>query len=87
MLATGDGAAGWGQKIGFLFGIMTLLFIIPVWLLYPETKGRLYTEIDELYERKVPIWKFDKAPTSIRPDPKGPPISDPANALVVAEYA
>lgn len=28
-----------------------------------QTYGRTYLELDELYERKVPAWRFKKTPT------------------------
>lgn len=36
---------------------------ILVWFLVPETKGRTYTELDELFERRIPAWKFHKTET------------------------
>ncbi|KAH6876392.1 general substrate transporter [Thelonectria olida] len=56
--------AGWGQKIGLFFGGITLLYLIPVVLLFPETKGRTYHELDELFERRVPAWRFASTKTS-----------------------
>lgn len=34
------------------------MIYILVWFLVPETKGRTFAELDELFERKVPAWKF-----------------------------
>jgi len=34
------------------------MFVIPVFFLYPETKGRSYPEIDELFKRKIPLRQF-----------------------------
>ncbi|TLD07945.1 hypothetical protein PspLS_12172 [Pyricularia sp. CBS 133598] len=56
--------AGWGQKIGLFFGGLTLLYLIPCVLLFPETKGRSYHELDELFELGVPAWKFAKTKTT-----------------------
>ncbi|KAM5341255.1 hypothetical protein ACJ41O_015364 [Fusarium nematophilum] len=56
--------AGWGQKIGLFFGGITLLYLIPCVLLFPETKGRTYHELDELFERHVPAWRFAATKTS-----------------------
>lgn len=56
--------AGWGQKIGLFFGGITVVFLIPVVLLFPETKGRTYQELDELFENGVPAWKFASTQTS-----------------------
>ncbi|RFN47645.1 maltose permease mal31 [Fusarium flagelliforme] len=56
--------AGWGQKIGLFFGGITLVYLIPCILTFPETKGRTYHELDELFERRVPAWKFASTKTS-----------------------
>jgi hypothetical protein len=55
--------AGWGQKIGLFFGSITFLYLIPVVFFYPETKNRTYEELDELFERGIPAWKFEKTKT------------------------
>lgn len=55
--------AGWGQKTGLFFSGITYLFLIPCILLYPETKGRTYQELDELFASGIPAWKFAKART------------------------
>jgi len=55
--------AGWGTKIGFFFAGTTALMLIPVIFFYPETKGRTYAEIDELYERGIPAWRFHTTKT------------------------
>lgn len=56
--------AGWGQKIGLFFGGTTAVYLIPCILLFPETKGRTYNELDELFERRIPAWKFATTKTS-----------------------
>ncbi|KAF5559111.1 general substrate transporter [Fusarium phyllophilum] len=56
--------AGWGQKIGLFFGGIILVYLIPCILMFPETKGRTYHELDELFERRVPAWKFASTRTS-----------------------
>lgn len=56
--------AGWQQKIGLFFGGVTFVYLIPCILLYPETKGRTYQELDELFERRIPAWKFAKTKTA-----------------------
>ncbi|KAF5006850.1 hypothetical protein FDECE_6797 [Fusarium decemcellulare] len=56
--------AGWGQKIGLFFGGITLVYLIPCVMLFPETKGRTYHELDELFERRVPAWRFASTKTS-----------------------
>ncbi|PNH46429.1 hypothetical protein VD0004_g1647 [Verticillium dahliae] len=56
--------AGWGQKIGLFFGGISVIYIIPVFFMFPETKGRTYQELDELFERRVKAWNFAKTETS-----------------------
>ncbi|KAH8885823.1 general substrate transporter [Thozetella sp. PMI_491] len=56
--------ANWGQKTGLFFGGVTLLYLVPVILMYPEAKGRTYNELDELFERRIPAWKFSETKTS-----------------------
>jgi hypothetical protein len=46
----------------FWVGTGTLVYILVAWLV-PETKGRSYTDLDELFERKIPAWKFAQAKT------------------------
>ncbi|KAJ4256805.1 hypothetical protein NW762_008901 [Fusarium torreyae] len=63
-LMLSDQNAGWGQKIGLFFGGISVVYLIPVVLLFPETKGRTYQELDELFESGVPAWKFAATETS-----------------------
>lgn len=56
--------AGWGQKIGFFFAGITFLFLVPIAFFFPETKGRTYLELDELFERGVPAWRFASTVTA-----------------------
>lgn len=58
--------AGWGAKIGFFFGPLGAICTIIVWFFVPETKGRTYAELDELYERRIPAWRFAKTKTSVQ---------------------
>lgn len=56
--------AGWGQKTGLFFAGTTAVYLIPCFFLFPETKGRTYAELDELFERGVPAWKFATTKTT-----------------------
>ncbi|KAJ0333721.1 hypothetical protein COL922a_010672 [Colletotrichum nupharicola] len=56
--------AGWQQNISLFFGGVTFVYLIPCVLLYPETQGRTYQELDELFERRIPAWKFAKTKTA-----------------------
>lgn len=63
-LLLSDQGAGWGQKIGLFFGGISFAYLIPVVFLFPETKGRTYQELDELFESGVPAWRFASTKTS-----------------------
>ncbi|PSN67207.1 general substrate transporter [Corynespora cassiicola Philippines] len=52
-------AMGMSNTVFFWCGTGTIIYVL-VWLLVPETKGRTFSELDELFERKVPAWKFHK---------------------------
>jgi hypothetical protein len=56
--------AGWGAKIGFFFGPLAAIFTGLVYFAVPETKGRSYAELDELFERRIPAWRFKDTRTS-----------------------
>ncbi|RSH91967.1 hypothetical protein EHS25_009337 [Saitozyma podzolica] len=55
--------AGWGAKCGLLFGGLTTLWFIPVYLYYPETRHRSFAALDDLFERRIPERKFHKTMT------------------------
>ncbi|KAI4778085.1 MFS general substrate transporter [Aureobasidium sp. EXF-3400] len=57
-------AANLGIKAVYVWAGLLVPFTILLWLYYPETYGRTYWELDELYERKIPAWKFKNTPTS-----------------------
>jgi hypothetical protein len=49
-----------GGKIAFIFGAVMVLSFIFIWVMVPETGGRTFNEIDELYKRGVPAWKWSQ---------------------------
>lgn len=51
-------------KAGFVYGAFSVPLCIIMWLYVPETKGRSAAEIDELYERKVPAWRWSRTRTN-----------------------
>ncbi|KAI4849130.1 MFS general substrate transporter [Aureobasidium sp. EXF-8845] len=57
-------AANLGIKAVYVWAGLLVPFTILLWLYYPETYGRTYWELDELYERKIPAWKFKNTATS-----------------------
>ncbi|KAI5267423.1 MFS general substrate transporter [Aureobasidium subglaciale] len=57
-------AANLGIKAVYVWAGLLVPFTVLLWLYYPETYGRTYWELDELYERKIPAWKFKSTATS-----------------------
>lgn len=73
-------AANLGIKAVYVWAGLLVPFTILLWLYYPEvsrcvvcvcaladivqTYGRTYWELDELYERKIPAWKFKNTATT-----------------------
>jgi SP family general alpha glucoside:H+ symporter-like MFS transporter len=53
-----------GGKLGFLFGGLAVLCLVYLWLYQPETAGRTYEELDEMFAAKVPARKFKTHRTS-----------------------
>ncbi|KAK3175823.1 hypothetical protein K4F52_009956 [Lecanicillium sp. MT-2017a] len=51
-------------KTGFVYAALSVPTCILMWLYIPETKGRSAAEIDELYERKIPAWRWSKTITA-----------------------
>jgi hypothetical protein len=49
-----------GGKIAFLFGSVLTVSIVFAYFFIPETKGRTFLEIDELWRRGTPLRKFHK---------------------------
>ncbi len=71
-----------GLKSGFVCGALSVPMCILMWLYVPETKGRSAAEIDELYERKVPAWRWTKTVTDVEERMKS---ALRAEALVTSE--
>ncbi|KAL3496922.1 general substrate transporter [Aspergillus germanicus] len=55
---------GWGLKTGWFFAGLGLPFVAGMWWLIPETAGRSAAELDELFESKIPAWRFHKTVTA-----------------------
>ncbi|CCC14932.1 hypothetical protein SMACR_07670 [Sordaria macrospora] len=58
----------WGAKYGYIWAGSSFCCALFFFFFLPELKGRALEEIDELFERKVPAWKFKSAETSIVSD-------------------
>ncbi|CAH0057654.1 unnamed protein product [Clonostachys solani] len=46
-----------GAKVGMIYGSISILALIFVFLVVPEMSGRSLEELDELFRAKVPAWK------------------------------
>lgn len=44
--------------MGFIFGGLSFLCLIYLWFYQPETAGRTYEELDEMFIKGVPARKF-----------------------------
>ncbi|ETS74962.1 hypothetical protein PFICI_13446 [Pestalotiopsis fici W106-1] len=59
--------ANWGGKIGFFFaGLSTIAFAVTWWDV-PETLGRSFAQLDELFGENIPARKFKKTQLSVEP--------------------
>lgn len=57
-LITAQDAGDLGAKAYLIFAGLMLLIFVATALLLPETKGRTALEIDELYTRHIPAWRW-----------------------------
>ncbi|KFA68735.1 hypothetical protein S40285_08868, partial [Stachybotrys chlorohalonatus IBT 40285] len=55
---------GWELRIGWFYAGIGLPFVVGMWFIIPETKGRSAAELDELFESKVKHWRFHKTQTA-----------------------
>ncbi|EHK21557.1 uncharacterized protein TRIVIDRAFT_91290 [Trichoderma virens Gv29-8] len=60
---TDASAAGLGAKTYLVFAGCMACVIVWSFFLMPETKGRTYAEIDEMYDKKVPMWRWSSFET------------------------
>ncbi|KAF5241036.1 hypothetical protein FANTH_9253 [Fusarium anthophilum] len=54
----------WKLKTAWFYAGIGLPFVVGMWLLIPETRGRSAAELDELFESKVKPWRFHKTQTA-----------------------
>jgi SP family general alpha glucoside:H+ symporter-like MFS transporter len=47
-----------GGKTAFIFGAQSILCCVYFYFYHPETKGRTYEELDEMFRDGVPARKF-----------------------------
>lgn len=47
-----------GGRLGFIFGGLAVICLVYLWFYQPETAGRTYEELDEMFYKKVPARSF-----------------------------
>lgn len=64
--------ANLGAKVAFIFGGCSVLSLVYLWFELPETAGRTYKELDEMFMKKIPARQFKayKAETEHSQDTK-----------------
>ena len=55
--------ANLGAKVSFIFGGLCVLCLVYLWFFQPETTGRTYAELDEMFMNKVSARKFKQYKT------------------------
>jgi len=58
--------ANLGAKIAFIFGGLSFVSIIYFWFFQPETSGRSYQELDELFAKGISSRKFKGYKTDVQ---------------------
>ncbi|KAA8895546.1 hypothetical protein FN846DRAFT_911642 [Sphaerosporella brunnea] len=47
-----------GPKVGFVFGSLSLVSLLFVFLLVPKMKGRSFDELDYMFQHRIPARRF-----------------------------
>ncbi|KAL2819449.1 general substrate transporter [Aspergillus granulosus] len=55
-----------GGKIAFIFGGMCFFCLLYLWLWQPETSGRSFQELDEMFAKGIPARKFKSYKTDVQ---------------------
>ncbi|KAF4123898.1 Sugar (and other) transporter [Geosmithia morbida] len=58
--------ANLGAKIAFIFGGLCFFCLVYLWLYQPETSGRSYQELDEMFIKGVPAREFKTYRTEVQ---------------------
>jgi MFS family permease len=56
----------WGPKYCYIWGGSNLILALFVFFFVPETRGRGLEQLDELFEKRVPAWKFSAYVTDLQ---------------------
>ena len=54
-----------GAKVTFIFGGLAVICLVYLWFCQPETAGRTYEELDELFMNNVSARKFEGIRTEV----------------------
>ncbi|KAL4899290.1 hypothetical protein BDW74DRAFT_183822 [Aspergillus multicolor] len=65
-LMINGGATKWGVKTGFFFAATGAISVVIAWFILPEVTRRTPGEIDELFEKRINLRKFDKYVTDVQ---------------------
>lgn len=65
MLLSEGGGAGWGIKTAYFYAIAGAIALTIFYFTVPETKGRTYAALDELFERRISARKFRQTTTRV----------------------
>ncbi|KAF2166608.1 hypothetical protein M409DRAFT_36703 [Zasmidium cellare ATCC 36951] len=61
-----DAKSGWGVKTGIFFAGTGAVAVVIAWFIMPEVARRTPAEIDEMFENKVNLRKFNKYVTDVQ---------------------
>ena len=50
--------ANLGGKTTFIFGSMSGACFVVLFIFFPETRGRSYEELDEMFQKRIPTRQF-----------------------------
>ncbi|KAM0750552.1 general substrate transporter [Meredithblackwellia eburnea MCA 4105] len=56
--------ANLGPKLGYVWGGCAAVGAVWVWFCMPELKGRTLEEIDQIFDAKIPAWRFSSFETT-----------------------
>ncbi|CAK7235466.1 high affinity glucose transporter [Sporothrix bragantina] len=58
--------AGWGIRVGYFYAPLSLITLVLTYFTIPETTGRSFQELDELFEARTSAKKFKSTLTSVQ---------------------
>jgi hypothetical protein len=67
--------ANLGAKTTFLFGGISVISLVYLWFCQPETSGRSFEEIDEMFAKRIPARKFKSYQPTVDHADKEPVVS------------